>query len=227
MKKLARRFITAVGVIIIVLALATIVLLIKKSIVDNRINNDFNSIYTNKKFINPVSVTGIEVFKQEISCGYACIEMIAKWQEKSITEKSLLDSNDGKISSAMFDGFAKEMNKQFPEYKTTEYRHLTNTELIDKVYDSLSNGMPVPFQLTALYTDENIQAWTFHYALMTGMDIKNDSITVLNPYGYKENYTVDEFLKATRYASYENMEFYFKLAIAAELFNNNTIYIIE
>ncbi len=59
------------------------------------------------------------------------------------------------------------------------------------------------------------------------MDIPNDSITVCNPYGYKETYTVKEFLNSTRYDSYENMEFYFKLGFMAGIFNKNTIYIIK
>ncbi len=38
------------------------------------------------------------------------------------------------------------MNKQFPEYTTTMHKYLSNTELIDKVYNSLSRGIPVPFE---------------------------------------------------------------------------------
>ena len=48
------------------------------------------------------------------------------------------------------------MNKQFPEYTTTMYKYLTNTELIDKIYCSLSNGKPVPFEWAAQYEEE----WT-------------------------------------------------------------------
>ena len=38
------------------------------------------------------------------------------------------------------------MNTQFPEYTTTMHKYLSNTELIDKVYNSLSRGIPVPFE---------------------------------------------------------------------------------
>lgn len=66
-----------------------------------------------------------------------------------------------------------------------------------------------------------------HFALITAMDIPNNSITVCNPYGYEEKYNVEEFLNATRYDSYENMQFYFKLAFAIGVFNKNTIYIVK
>lgn len=46
------------------------------------------------------------------------------------------------------------MNKRFPEYTTSINKYLFNTELIDKVYDSLVRGIPVPFELATLYEGE-------------------------------------------------------------------------
>jgi len=54
-----------------------------------------------------------------------------------------------------------------------------------------------------------------------------DEITISNPYGYMETYTLSDFLQATRYDNYENMEFYFRMGFAAGVFTKNTIYIIN
>ncbi|MDR7857849.1 hypothetical protein [Tissierella sp.] len=226
-KKILKRIMICIIIVISTLILCIIGLLIKQSRMDKKINNDFSNIYSNEKYKKVVAVYGIETIKQEVSCGYACIEMLSNWLGKDITEQILLEENNGKISTAMGNGFFKEMNKQFPEYETERYINLTNTELIGKIYDSLENGMPVPIEFAAIYQESDTQVWTLHFALVTALDIPNDSITVSNPYGYEETYTIKEFLNSTRYDSYENMEFYFKLGFLSRIFNKNTIYIIK
>jgi hypothetical protein len=183
-------------------------------------------IYPRVDYKTPVAVNGIEVIKQEISCGYACIELLARWQGKDISEDILFAQNDGKITTAMGNGFVNELNKQIPEFHTTKYFNLKNTELIDKVYTSLENHIPVPFEFAAPYTDGDSSVWTLHFAIITALDIENDIITITNPYGYMETYTLNDFLQATRYDSYENMEFYFRLGFLVGIFTKNTIYIM-
>lgn len=137
-------------------------------------------------------------------------------------EEDLYDEY-GKVVTSTGDKFSDEMNRQFPEYTTTIHKYMTNTALIDSAYDNLANGFPVPFEWAAKYED----MWTLHYSLLVGMDIPNDKITVVNPYGYIEEISVDEFLQRTSFEAYENMPFYFKLAFAAGIFEKNTIFTIK
>lgn len=226
-ERILKKIMLVISIIIAIFILGVIGLFIKLDIVSHKINNDFSNIYSNEKYKNPVTVNGLEVIKQEVSCGYACIEMFAKWLGEDIDEQTLLEQNEGKISTAMGNGFCLEMNEQFPEYETTRYANLKNTDLIKKIYDSLSVGIPIPIEYAAIYSDADTNIWTLHFSIVTAMDIPNDSITVCNPYGYEETYTLEEFLNATRYDSYKNMEYYLKLGFAAGVFNKNTIYIVE
>lgn len=227
MKKLLRRVLFVFLALLAALALLVAGLFVKQAVVDGRINDDIGAIYTNEAYRIPVCVAGIDVMRQKISCGYACIELLARWQGLPITEDSLLAQNDGKISTAMGDGFQNEMNRQFPEFLTTKHTNLKNTELLDMVYRSLADGMPVPVEFAALYHDGDNSVWTLHFAIITAMDVGADEITISNPYGYKESYTLRDFLRATRYESYENMEFYLKCGFAAGLFQKNTIYTLQ
>lgn len=129
----------------------------------------------------------------------------------------------GSVVTSTGDSFEREMNKQFPEYNTTMYKYLKNTELIDKVYTSLNNGIPVPFEWAAKFEDE----WTLHYSLVIGMDIPGDSVTVLNPYGYKEIISIKEFLNRTSFEAYEGMPLFLKFGFAFEIFEKNTIFIVS
>lgn len=218
LKKILIILLIIVAILLLVIGIAFGILKYKT----NKIIDDYSDIYTNEKYKNPVKVEGIEVFKQDVSCGYAVIEMFSKWNNGSITEQSLYDTY-GKVVTSTGKAFEKEMNKQFPEYKTTMYKYLSSEDLIDKVYTSLSKGIPVPVEWAAKYEDE----WTLHYSLITGLDIPNDKVTIANPYGYTEEITIKEFINRTNFESYEKMPLFLKFGFAFGFFEKNTVYIAE
>lgn len=219
MKKVIKALITIVLVLLIISVGAVLINIFRT----NSILDSIDDVYDDSKYEQKVSANGTSLVKQDVSCGYAVIEMFAKWTgNNDITEKSLYDKY-GKVVTSTGKKFEEEMNKQFPEYKTTMYKYLKNTELIDKVYTSLSNGIPVPVEWAAKLEGE----WTLHYSLVTAMDIPNDKVTILNPYGYEENISLDEFVDRTSFYSYSNMPIYLRLGFAFGIFEKNTIYIIE
>lgn len=226
-KKFLKKVIKIIGILISIIIIFLVGIFIKQYILDKRINNDYSSIYSNDKYSLAVEVDGIKLVKQEISCGYATIEMYSNWLGETISEEYLYELNNKKISTAMGNGFSKEMNKQFSNHSTTRFANLTNSQLIDMIYNKLKQGIPVPIEFAALYESEDESIWTLHFALVTAINIGNDSVTLYNPYGYVETYTVKEFLDATRYDSYENMEYYLKIAFALGIFDKNTIYIVD
>jgi len=219
MKKIIKALIT----IVLVLAIISVGAVLINIFRTNSVLDSIDDVYDDPKYEQKVSANGTSLVKQNESCGYAVIEMFAKWTgNNDITEKSLYDKY-GKVVTSTGKKFEEEMNKQFPEYKTTMYKYLKNTELIDKVYTSLSNGIPVPVEWAAKLEGE----WTLHYSLVTAMDISNDKVTILNPYGYEENISLDEFVDRTSFYSYSNMPIYLRLGFAFGIFEKNTIYIIE
>ena len=184
--------------------------------------DDYSSIYDNEKYQTPIIIENVKVITQDISCGYAVIEMFSAWNGGDVTEESLYNQY-GEVVTSTGNKFCQEMNKQFPEYKTEIHKYLKNTEFIDIMYDSLAAGMPVPFEWAALYGDQ----WTLHYSLIVGADIPNDKITVANPYGYYEEITVEELLARTSFEAYEDMPLFMKMGFAIGLFEKNTIYSVK
>ena len=184
--------------------------------------NDYTDIFKNEKYQKPVFVSGITVFPQKYSCGYAVIQMISQWNNSGFTEEALFEEH-GKIVTSTGRAFAKEMNRKFPEYKTSMYKYLKNTGLIDKVYDSLAAGVPVPFEWAA----KKDGVWTLHYSLITGLDIQANKITIANPYGFVEEIPIEEFLQRTRFDTYEKMPLFIKFGFAYGVFEKNTIYVLE
>ena len=223
MNKILKRILIGFGAVVILLVCTIIFALIKLNIKTMHLADDYSGITHDPKYHEAVSVENVKLVKQNISCGYAVIEMFAKWAGKEdITEQSLYDIYNTVVTSTG-DSFEKEMNKQFPEYKTTMYRYLKNSELLDKVYTSLAQNIPVPFEWAAKNEDE----WTLHYSLITAMDAPNDLIVIQNPYGYEERITIKEFLNRTSFEAYENMPLFIKLGFAFDIFDKNTVFISE
>lgn len=212
---------------ILILSITVIIIVfIRQARIDNKINNDISTFIQNKSFQQAVNVDGLNVITQQVSCGYAVLQMFGDWCGTDVTEESLYEEYE-KVVTSTGNLFCNEMNKQFPQFTTIMHKNCTNTELLSLIYNSLKDGNPVPFEFAAIYHDNNEDVWTLHYAIITGMDVANDSITVVNPYGYVEKYTIHNFLKATRFDSYENMPFYLKLAFAFGIFEKNTVFIVK
>ncbi|MFA9466066.1 MAG: C39 family peptidase [Velocimicrobium sp.] len=222
MKRLGKKLLVTLGTVIVLCIVIMIFLLVRVERKTDLINDDFSAVFDDDKYSKAIRINNITLIQQKVSCGYATIEMFSDWSGGDITEKTLYD-NYGKVVTSTGTSFCKEMNKQFPQYETTMYSYLTNRELIDKVYDSLANGIPVPFEWAAEYGD----TWTLHYSLIVGMDVENNKITVANPYGYYEELSFDEFLDRTRFDAYENIPFYLKLAFSLGLFEKNTVFIVK
>ena len=197
-------------------------LLVSLNMRTNAILDDYSSVYRDEKYSKLVYVDGIDVIEQNVSCGYAVIEMFSAWCGKDITEESLY-SEYGKVVTSTGKSFCEEMNKQFPEYTTTIHKYLKNTELIDAVYNNLASGVPVPFEWAALYGSE----WTLHYSLIVGMDIPGDKVTIANPYGYYEEISLSEFLDRTSFEAYEGMPWFLKMGFAVGIFEKNTVFTVE
>ena len=213
------------GLLIVVIVLLLVILsafgLLK--IKTNKILDDYSNIYKDEKYQQSYLIDDIDVIKQDVSCGYAVIELFARWNNNfDLTENSLCDEY-GKVVTSTGKSFEKEMNKQFSDYTTTMYKYLKSSELIDKVYSSLANGVPVPFEWAAKY--EN--TWTLHYSLIIGIDIASDKITISNPYGYLEEISIDEFIGRTSFKAYEKMPLFLKLGFAFGIFEKNAIFIVE
>ena len=217
-----KKILLAVLIVIIFTLVVTIGSLMSLKIKTTAMLDDYSVVFQDDKYSKPVHVDGVEVIKQDISCGYAVIEMFGAWDGKSVTEESLF-SEYGKVVTSTGIAFCKEMNKQFPEYKTTIHKYMKNTELIDALYDNLERGIPVPFEWAALYGNE----WTLHYSLVTGIDIPNDKVYIANPYGYNEEISLEEFIDRTSFEAYENMQWFFKMGFAIGMFEKNTIFTVE
>lgn len=166
-----------------------------------------------------VEITGLELVKQHVSCGYASIEMISTYYGNPVTEDDL-DSRNGAISTASTDGFYKKINKSIPSKTFVRKTYLKNDQLLKEIYDSLKNNNPVAIEWAAKYENE----WTLHFSVVAALDLQNNNVTVYNPYGYIENVTIEEFIDRTTFNAYKNLPLFLNFGFAFRAFDKNTIF---
>lgn len=179
------------------------------------ISNEYSYLLEEKK-ITPKKIDGVPLIKQDISCGYAIIEMLSDFYGKKVTEKELSDKNGGGVSTQTTSGFVNEINETISGANYVSKEYLKNDELLLTINSSLQKGKPVPVEWAAKLEDE----WTLHWSIVTGMD--EQTIYINNPYGYYEQISYDEFIERTTFKPFDGVNF-FQFGFAFGLFSKNTV----
>ena len=202
------------GLTVLALVIPFIILAINSKM----INNDYKYLLAEDK-IEEVKID-VPLVKQEISCGYAILDMLSSFYGDRVTEEQLYKTNNEKITTSSIKGFVSEINKVLNKNCSAQ-KYLRNDELLLAINASLINGNPVAICWAAKLDDE----WTLHWSVVTGMD--KEMIYVNNPYGYKEEISYEEFISRMTFNAFTNMPIGYKFGFAYGLFSKNTIIVIE
>ena len=206
-----------VGALAIGVGVPFIVLGIKTASIDN----DYSYLKDDNEYSLGVSLSKpLNLKKQDVSCGYASIEMISDYYGNKVDEIELSKRNNGAITTQTSDGFLKEINKTIPNKEFVKKSYLKNDELIKEVYGAIKNENPVAIEWAAKYEDE----WTLHFSVITAIDYKNDNVEVYNPYGYIENISIKEFIDRASFKAYEHLPMFLGFGFAYGAFEKNTIF---
>lgn len=214
-KKIIKRIIIGIAISLFLALLIPFSIL---GIRSKKINNDYSYLLKQDR-ISEVTLD-IKLVKQEISCGYAIIEMLTDYYGNCIKEEELYNNNHKKITTATTKGFEKEINKHVDKKIITK-QYVKNDKLLLLINESLKNNNPVAVEFAAKL--EN--TWTLHWAIIKGMD--KEYIYINNPYGYEEKITYDEFIKRTTFKAFKNMPLGYHFGFAFGLFSKNTIIIAK
>lgn len=184
------------------------------------INNEYAYLLEDANYQERVSVSGFSLKKQDISCGYATIEMMSEFYNEKVDEIELARRNDGLVTTSSSNGFLKEINKTITSQTFVKKSYLKNDELIKEIYASIKKDNPVAIEWAAKLDDE----WTLHFSVITAVDLACDDITIYNPYGYTEDITVKEFISRASFAAYDHMPLFLAFGFAFGAFEKNTIF---
>ena len=205
-----------VGAVVLAVAIPFTVLAVKTA----NIKSDYAYLIEDAKYKTAVEVEGLEHVTQEISCGYATIEMMSAFYGERVSEETLSERNNGAITTSSSSGFLDEINKTIKDKEFKKSSYLKNDELLKEIHDSLSSNNPVAIEWAAKYKDE----WTLHFSVISALDLEGDNIVVYNPYGYIENLPIDTFIKRSTFEAYKDMPLFLNFGFAFGAFEKNTVF---
>lgn len=219
MKKKTKIIIIISSAVVGALALAVAIPFATLGIKTAGLNRKYDYLKEDDKYSLKVEVEGLNLVKQHVSCGYASIEMISEYYGNKVTEDDL-DARNKSISTASSTGFYQEIKKSIPSKNFVKRSYLKHDTLLKEIHDSLSNSNPVAIEWAAKYENE----WTLHFSVISSLDLKNDNITIYNPYGYIENIHIDELIDRASFKAYKNMPLFLGFGFAFGAFEKNTIF---
>ena len=85
MKKALKIVLTIFLCLVLLSVVAAVSALVIQDQRTKRIDTDYACVFDNEKYAQPVSVDGVEVINQDVSCGYAVIEMFSTWCGSDVT----------------------------------------------------------------------------------------------------------------------------------------------
>ena len=105
--KILKKVLIGLGILLAVLLVVIIIALLLNNGKTKKMLDDYSKIYKDSKYNEAILIDNVSYIKQDISCGYAVIEMFAKWSgNDKITEKSLYDKY-GKVVTSTGKSFEK------------------------------------------------------------------------------------------------------------------------
>lgn len=223
MKNRKRKVLIIISSVLVVLLIAISIPFIILGVRTSYINNKYAALKEDENYATKVEVDNVELVTQHVSCGYATIEMISEYYGNKVTEDELEAKNNGAISTSSSLGFLHEINDSIPEKNFIKKSYLRNTDFLSEIYNSLNKDNPVAIEWAAKYEGE----WTLHFSVVTALDLKNNNVTVYNPYGYIEDITIEEFISRTSFKAYKNMPLFLDFGFAFGAFEKNTVFYAE
>lgn len=181
---------------------------------------DYTYLLDDTSYNDKLEITGINLKKQDVSCGYTTIEMMSEYYGDKVDEVQLSIRNEGAITTQSSNGFLKEVNKTITNESFVKRSFLKHDDLLKEIHDSIKNNNPVAIEWAAKLEDE----WTLHFSLITGVNYQSDNVTIYNPYGYIENITTKEFISRASFQAYDNMPLFLAFGFAYGAFEKNTIF---
>ena len=100
---------------------------------------------------------------------------------------------------------------------------LSNRDLLVRIYESLQAGRTV----IVLLAGEDGGETQLQYALVTALSAEADTVSILRPGSGEETCSIEEFLAATRFETYDDMPITVKLGLTFGSWSRNTAIFAE
>ena len=226
-REIGRRFLLGAALLAGGMALLLGFLSLSQTVWDKAMKDDLSPLYEDPALLQPVAVEGAEPQKMVYSSEYNAISLVCSLLGEPVTEEELREQNSGQLACGGAQEFAQLLESRLPGYEAEVLKKQPDTMFLTQAHESLSKGIPVPFEYLAQEGSSSEKNYRLHLGVMVAMDLGKDSITVLSPFGEKEEYTVQGLLQATHFETGTGLPWYEYLALLSGDPSKNTLFLLR
>jgi len=175
-----------------------------------------------------IELSGISIKTQPnaYTCGITTVTVVSNYFNGTDFEvNDLIKKYDASNGSAVSD-MKKWLTGELPENIIVHKANETNEEMIKNIHASLNDNNPVviffgsPNPYDKPYYD-------FHGSVVYGIDLDNQTITIANSYGYREETSFVDFLNRMSYTEIDNYPTVQQFQIKRNRQDRNTYFLIK
>ena len=182
-------------------------------------DDSYATIYQSTQYAAPVACTGVSFTDATGGDGYAAAQIVCARLGAPIAEDAFAETGETPFPSEVAACMETALSAERVQLRTG----LSNRDLLVCIYESLQAGRPV----IVLLAGENGGETQLQYALVTALSAEADTVSLLRPGSSEETCSIEEFLAATRFETYDDMPFTVKLGLTFGSWSRNTAIFAE
>lgn len=217
----ARRIFRECCVLILFVLLVSGGFWLKGVVVDFLSDDTYATLSKSSTYSDAVRCRDVPLESTALPDGYAAAQAVCTQLGRPITDSALFAKTEEEIIFAS--EVADCIKSTLPDHDVQMMDGLSNRDLLIRIHESLLADKPV----IVLLAEPDAGSVRLQYAVVTGMCAEKDSVTVVNPNSGKIQYTMEEFIDATRFQTDQKMPFLAKLGLTFGSLSRNTAIFVE
>ncbi|MEE0807678.1 MAG: hypothetical protein U0M22_09505 [Acutalibacteraceae bacterium] len=182
-------------------------------------DDSYATIYQSTQYADPVACTGVSFTDATGGDGYAAAQVVCARLGAPIAEDAFAETGETPFPSEVAACMETALSAERVQLRTG----LSNRDLLVRIYESLQAGRPV----IVLLAGEDGGETQLQYALVTALSAEADTVSILRPGSGEETCSIEEFLAATHFETYDDMPFTVKLGLTFGSWSRNTAIFAE
>ncbi len=218
----ALRRITRELFVLVLFCFAVCFLFSVKGFILNRITDtDYSALARGTSYSAPVGDMEFDFSKSDLPDGFAAAQAVCTQLNMPNIDFSDFENNrhaplyPGKVLSSM--------KSVITESDVTLKTNMSNLDLLVQIYQSLEHNTPV----IVLLSEKEGDTYSMQYAVVSHIDAEQNKITVCNPNSGTTDYTLEQFIAATRFSNHKEKSVRERVALAVGSWARNTAIFVK
>lgn len=184
-------------------------------------DTDYSALARGTSYSAPVGSMEFDFSDTELQDGFAAAQAVCTQLNAPITDSAVFENNrraplyPGKILASMESALTKD--------NVTLKTNMSNLDLLVQIYQSLEHNTPV----IVLLSEESGDTYTMQYAIVSHIDAEQNKITLCNPNSGTVDYTLEQFIAATRFENHKEKSIREHIALAVGSWARNTAIFVK